>query len=376
MAKRPDYNQESEPHRSRGEKVRSLVEEVLADGKVKLHSVTHRVKTEESARAKIEGSPDKYGRFSDLHDLLGVRVITNLTTEVNAAVAVLSNAFAIDSTRSLDKVAVLSDDEFGYRSVHLVVKLQDDRARLPEWRSFADIYFEIQVRSILQHAWAEIEHDLGYKSSVAVPREIRRRFARLAGLLELADDEFVKLETDSTTHANRADAEVKRGYRDIAVDRDSILALVSNTGPVVLADREISKRTSRRLDLRASFQYAAMRAEEMEEVGFTSIEQINAYMKRNWREVADFGASWLLNDRDDEDAREPVSPGISLFYLYLHMKLEQDGQEFSAMPGSRLAYEDEADLEDLLEIRARRPQEFRRIHQEAFRQEKALKEND
>ncbi|MFK3836625.1 GTP pyrophosphokinase family protein [Microbacterium sp. NPDC087868] len=375
MARRGDYNQESEPHRARGEKIRSLVEEVLADGGVKIHSVTHRVKTEESARAKIEDAPDKYGRFSDLHDLLGVRVITNLTTEVDAAVAVLTGAFTVDATRSLDKAASLSDDEFGYQSFHLVVKLQEDRARLPEWRSFAGIYFEIQVRSILQHAWAEIEHDLGYKSSVAVPREISRRFARLAGLLELADDEFVKLQTDSTSHAKRADAEVKSGRRNIAVDRDSILALISNTGPVALADRTISKRTGRRLDLGASFTYAAMRSEEMGEVGFTSVEQINDYMQQNWRQVADFGAGWLLHDWDDEDAREPISPGISLFYLYLHMKLEQEGEGFSALPGSRLVYEDEAELDELLERRGKRPQEFRRIHEEAFRQEQEPTEN-
>ena len=66
--------------------------------------------------------------------------------------------------------------------------LTPERAALAEYEAFKDMKCEIQVRSILQNAWAEIEHDLGYKTKEAIPVQSQRRFARLAGLLELADD--------------------------------------------------------------------------------------------------------------------------------------------------------------------------------------------
>ena len=65
-----------------------------------------------------------------------------------------------------------------------------ERMVLRENKAFEGLKCEIQIRSVLQHAWAEIEHDLGYKSELTIPKEVRRSFSRLAGLLELGDKEF------------------------------------------------------------------------------------------------------------------------------------------------------------------------------------------
>jgi len=85
---------------------------------------------------------------------------------------------------------LIEQERFGYQSIHYLVRLNAERARLAEYERFADAVAEIQVRTILQHAWAEIEHDIQYKSSTAIPEEIRRRFMALAGMLEIADREF------------------------------------------------------------------------------------------------------------------------------------------------------------------------------------------
>ena len=70
----------------------------------------------------------------------------------------------------------------GYASVHYIASLKGSRTSSPEYSRFQNIKFEVQIRSILQHTWAEIEHDLQYKSQESLPRELRRKFARLAGL--------------------------------------------------------------------------------------------------------------------------------------------------------------------------------------------------
>jgi len=97
----------------------------------------------------------------------------------------------------------VEEERFGYQSVHYLVRLSNARAALPEYQRFAGAITEVQVRTILQHAWAEIEHDIQYKSSAAIPRDIRRRFMALAGMLELADREFQAIQ-DEDAALNRA----------------------------------------------------------------------------------------------------------------------------------------------------------------------------
>jgi tetratricopeptide (TPR) repeat protein len=85
----------------------------------------------------------------------------------------------------------------GYQSKHLLVKLGEDRSSLVENEEFVDLVCEIQVRTILQHAWAEMEHDIQYKNDEEIPLDLKKRFSALSGLLELADREFQNIQLDS-----------------------------------------------------------------------------------------------------------------------------------------------------------------------------------
>jgi hypothetical protein len=98
--------------------------------------------------------------------------------------------------RSDKSEILLDEDRFGYQSVHYLVRIGARRCSFAEYARFDGASAEIQVRTILQHAWAEIEHDIQYKSSAAIPTAIHRRFTSLAGLLEMADREFQAIQDE------------------------------------------------------------------------------------------------------------------------------------------------------------------------------------
>jgi len=82
------------------------------------------------------------------------------------------------------------------------------------------------VRTILQHAWAEIEHDIGYKSNIAVPREFRRKFSRIASILEIADDEFSRLKLDIHNYVETIS---KKGFENIDINAESLKLFIEQS---------------------------------------------------------------------------------------------------------------------------------------------------
>jgi hypothetical protein len=78
------------------------------------------------------------------------------------------------------------------------------------------------MRTALQHVWSTIEHDTGYKGEVSIPKEYKRQFSRLAGMLELVDDEFSRLRTVLTNYRRQIQTLVKSGQlNDVALSGDS-----------------------------------------------------------------------------------------------------------------------------------------------------------
>ena len=162
-----------------------------------------RVKTEGSLTGKLALKGAKYATLSDITDLVGARIVTFYTDDVDRIASMAEKLFEIDWANSVDKRKLHQLDSFGYNSLHYI-------CRLPGY----DYRFELQMRTTLQHAWAAINHDTGYKSGIEIPREYMRRMNRLAGILEMADDEFSRIRTELTDYRRRVHTLVQNGKLD------------------------------------------------------------------------------------------------------------------------------------------------------------------
>jgi len=198
----------------------NLIKSLVEKEKVVLHQIVGRLKDSNSLSNKIEKKGDKYHQLSDITDLVGLRIITYLESEVDIIAEILKKEFETDEENSIDK-RILKNDQFGYRSLHIVLSLSAERIKLSEYSKFAFFKCEIQIRSILQHAWAEIEHDLGYKG-VNIPDDFKRTFNRLAALLETADLEFVKLKSQLTDYEKNISKLIEAKPEDVDINKTSI----------------------------------------------------------------------------------------------------------------------------------------------------------
>ena len=100
--------------------------------------------------------------------------------------------------------------------------------------------FELQMRTALQHVWSTIEHDIGYKTDVKILPEYRRQFSRLAGMLELIDDEFSRLRTALTDYRRQIQSLVKSGkLDDVPLSADTFRSFLE-TEPFARLNRRIA----------------------------------------------------------------------------------------------------------------------------------------
>lgn len=180
-----------------------LLQNALSEQGIYITAMEHRVKTEKSLAGKLELKGAKYKDINDITDLVGVRVITFYTDEVDKVAAIAKRIFDIDWQESVDKRKLHQLDAFGYNSLHYICRLKTGGPR-----------FELQMRTALQHVWSTIEHDTGYKGDVKIPCEYKRQFSRLAGMMELMDDEFSRLRTVLTDYRRQMLALVKSGKLD------------------------------------------------------------------------------------------------------------------------------------------------------------------
>ncbi len=163
----------------------ALIASILDEAGINYLSIDGRAKAiasfaEKATRAEA-GRPLYVDPLTDIGDQLGVRVITYVRDDVEAVAALLGEQLPVLDDRDFGELTA-SQGRFGYASRHLQVEIEGR-------------VVQVQLRTVLQHAWAEFEHDIRYKGTVPLEHasEFDRRFTLAAGLLELADQEFSEI---------------------------------------------------------------------------------------------------------------------------------------------------------------------------------------
>ena len=299
-----EYRKEKENFIKLDEVVYEKLREMVKSSGIQTFSIEHRVKGEASLAEKLVRNGDWYQSFDGLTDILGARVICFFNDDVDRLGKLIEENFSIDKKNSSDKRALIKADSFGYLSLHYTCYLSENSG-YP--KCICEKKFEIQIRTILQHTWAAIEHDIGYKSEFGLPREYARGFSRIAGLLEIADDEFIRVRDGMKAYTDDVRTRIKENRaEDVSINMVSMREFVLN-----------NERMNNLLDKIAKINGAEVKTVDpnnyIEQVGWFGISTIGGLqnmVKRNEDLACRLAESTLKNTDIDV-----LSSCVGLWYL-------------------------------------------------------------
>lgn len=275
------------------EYVAGILADMMKQDKVMLMDLTHRLKTPESLAKKII-KKEKYRMLTDITDVVGFRLIAYFADDVDKIAALVAQRFQMDWENTVDKSAALSPTAFGYTSLHYVCSLPEEGAFSDYPPEFRGIRFEIQIRTSLQHVWAEIEHDLGYKSEFGLPRNIRREFSRIAGLLEIADERFNTIRTSVNDYTLEIRDKIKNGLAtEILIDQVSLKEYMYNNVRMQDLVMQIARECNTCVEHVDPFPYL----KHLEFLGISTLGDLSELVERNWNGSLAY-AKHVLEDID------------------------------------------------------------------------------
>ena len=317
------YGQQRKKYERFAREVEHQLRCILEEEGIVCNAITSRVKERDSLTQKIDVKSDKYKSLSEVTDIAGIRIITYYDSDVERAAKIVEREFCVDKENSINKREALGPEKFGYCSVHYVVSMNEDRLKLPENRGYAGIKCEIQIRTVLQHAWAEIEHDLGYKSEIDIPKDIRRSFSRLAGLLEVADKEFQEIRDFLETYRAKVEAEISEksdyGTPDCGLDAVVLEAVLKTKPNFQELNRRIGEIAGMKIRVPAKQKdkqdYYGGTLQKLNCLGISTTAQLDQLAERG-ADLASYLADKFLRDRYKTEPEGATLPNtIGVFYL-------------------------------------------------------------
>ncbi|MDP8221228.1 MAG: hypothetical protein P9X26_07770 [Candidatus Stygibacter frigidus] len=301
-----------------------LIKELICVARLNFHLISSRVKSKLSLQNKILDK-HKYSSLDKITDIVGCRIITYFEDEVDTISDIIYKEFVVDADNSIDKRKI-EFDRFGYLSLHFVVELNKTRLRLTEYKKFKGLKLEIQIRSILQHSWAEIEHDIGYKGKYSIPDIVKRRFSRIAALLETADLEFVRLRNELQSYEESVDNEIKETPDKVDLNKASLQSFIKNNNDLIEVDQTIANHLN--IDLVFNSEVFEELITDLEFGNIRTIQDLNTIYKNHKQCIIEYSKNWREIFNESTIGKGKGMKGISIFdtayYLIAKSKTLED----------------------------------------------------
>lgn len=309
------------------EKTKHLIEECLEAAEIRVQSVQARVKTAKKLKEKYSNTKKKYKKLDDITDLAALRIITYYDDEIDAVVNLVNKEFSIDKSNS-NFERVSDPEKFGYDAINLVCLHAKKRRKNVEYNKIKSIKFEIQITSILGHAWAEMNHDW-YDLQDSYPVEIKRRFSRMRALLEVAESEFLTLRDKRNDYQKSLGVRIEAGVTGIPIDAVSLKSFIEQDPTVAKVDGTVTAIRKRPLSISVNERLAEALVDLFKDAKLNRFEDLVAEL--NKFEGAIVELTKLTQPFAAPKMETPKTiKGVSLVYLCI-LRVAKDGGSQKAL---------------------------------------------
>ncbi|MBU4109453.1 hypothetical protein KJ988_00445 [bacterium] len=221
------------PNYERAERnIKGAINEFLNDNDIPFLTVSSRIKDFDSFYNKITRK-DYENPFADNEDFCGIRIILYYLDDIEKVQKIIEDNFSIQETEN--KSDKLELNEFGYRSNHLIIKIDSSWCVTPNYKGLEDIKIEIQIRTSLMHTWAAIEHQLGYKANQELDKKLKRKLYLISAKLEDADIQFQEVKHQADNYQKLTIQESKKAGEFVGTELniDTLQALLKFYFPIL-----------------------------------------------------------------------------------------------------------------------------------------------
>lgn len=248
---------------------------------IKIHSITHRVKKLDSLKEKIKRKLKESSTSPEINDIIGVRIVCLFIDDLEKIDEIINANFKMLSSENKTEESPVN--HFGYTSRHYICELAESNEGI-YYNRLKGIKFEIQTRTILMDAWANVSHHIEYKKEISAPSELRRDFNALSALFHIADKQFMAFRDQTQSY--------QKELQNLDVLNQKIN---HNTLKKYLEDKFQDRETAE------DSAYSTV-SKNLMEIGFDTIRQIDNIVNKN-----------LSAASKDETENPPREDGIDYY---------------------------------------------------------------